>query len=166
MKVTDVILEELKAEMDSTVRVFEALTDDIFDFSPHEKSKTVAELADHMVAIPAWTSGILAESELDWSKYTPPAPVTNVKELVDTYKNNMEIAVKAFENVSDEDLQAEWTMKNGDFTFFTVPKHMAIQKLIISHTVHHRAQMGVNLRLNNISVPASYVSSADENLFL
>jgi len=113
-----------------------------------------------MVAIPAWTSGILAESELDWSKYTPPAPVTNVKELVDTYKNNMEIAVKAFENVSDEDLQAEWTMKNGDFTFFTVPKHMAIQKLIISHTVHHRAQMGVNLRLNNISVPASYVSSA------
>lgn len=166
MKLTDIILEEFKAEMDTTITIFEALTNDIFDFSPHEKSKTVSELANHMVVIPSWVVAILSSPTLDWAQYTPPATITNVDDLVSTYKENVKAAIHAIESANDTDLETEWTMKKGEFTFFTIPKYIAIKKLIISHTIHHRAQMGLNLRLNNINVPASYVSSADENLFL
>ncbi len=165
MILKDIILQEFKDEMDTTIRVFEAVTDNIFDFTPHEKSKTVAELANHMTEIPSWVAGILGGSELDWMQYTPPVKITNAKDLVATYKNNVSIAIKAFSTISNEDLNAQWTMKKGDFTFFTLPKYAVLRKLIINHTIHHRAQMGLYLRLNNLSVPASYVSSADENLF-
>ncbi len=165
MTLKKLILDEFKAEMETTTRTFEAVTNNIFNFSPHEKSKTVAELANHMVEIPSWVAGIVGNPVLDWAQHTPPAPVKNAEELVATYKKNIATGIAALEGISEEDLQAEWTMKNGDFTFFTVPKHIALKKLIISHTIHHRAQMGLNLRLNNLDVPASYVASADENLF-
>ncbi|KAA1245194.1 DinB family protein [Aquimarina sp. RZ0] len=165
MMLTNTILEEFIEEMDTTIRIFEALTDEMFDFSPHKKSKTVEELANHMVLIPSWVVAILGSPILDWAQYTPPAPITNVKDLINTYKENIASAIKSFNYIVDKDLTIEWTMKNGDFTFFTVPKYVAIKKLIINHTIHHRAQMGVNLRLNDIDLPASYVSSADENLF-
>ncbi|WP_010522650.1 DinB family protein [Aquimarina agarivorans] len=160
-----IILQEFKDEMDTTIRIFEAVTDEIFDFKPHEKSKTVRQLANHMSEIPSWVAGIFGGSELDWMQYTPPAKITTAKDLVATYKNNVAVALQAFKNSTEEDLHKDWTMKKEDFTFFTLPKYAVLRKLIINHTIHHRAQMGVYLRLNNISVPASYVSSADENLF-
>lgn len=165
MTLKKIIIDEFKAEMETTTRTFEAITNNIFDFSPHEKSKTVAELANHMLEIPSWVSAIVNNPELDWSQYTPPKSITNTEDLLNVYKENIATGIKALEEVSEEELQANWTMKKGDFTFFTVPKHIALKKLIISHTIHHRAQMGLNLRLNNLSVPASYVASADENLF-
>ncbi len=165
MILKDIILQEFKDEMETTIRIFEAVTDDIFDFTPHKKSKTVAALANHMTEIPSWVSGILSGAELDWMHYTPPVKITNASDLVATYKSNVEIAIKAFDNISNDDLNAQWTMKKGDFTFFTLPKYAVLRKLIINHTIHHRAQMGLYLRLNSINVPASYVSSADENLF-
>ncbi|WP_010177600.1 DinB family protein [Aquimarina agarilytica] len=165
MTLKDIILQEFKDEMETSIRIFEAVTDDIFDFTPHEKSKTLAELVNHMTEIPSWVAGVLGASELDWMKYTPPAKITNATDLVATYKSNVETAIKAFDTITNEDLNAEWTMKKGDFIFFTLSKYAVLRKLIINHTIHHRAQVGLYLRLNNISVPASYVSSADENLF-
>ncbi len=165
MTLKDIILQEFKDEMETSIRIFEAVTDDIFNFTPHEKSKTVLELVNHMTEIPSWVAGILGATEFDWMKYTSPAKITNATDLVATYKSNVEIAIKAFNAITNEDLNAEWTMKKGDFIFFTLPKYAVLRKLIINHTIHHRAQVGLYLRLNNISVPASYVSSADENLF-
>ena len=165
MNLTQLILEEFKAEADTTLRVLGQLTDEAFDFRPHDKSRTNAELVNHMLLIPSWVAPILGGSVFDWAEYTPPAPVTNKADLVAQYQQHVATAVAALEAASDEVLQESWTMKNADLTFFTVEKHQAIRNLVLNHTVHHRAQVGVNLRLSNLTVPASYVSSADENLF-
>ena len=165
MKIKSLILEEFKAEMETTIKVLSAITDSIFQYSPHEKSQTIDQLVNHMVQIPSWVVGICGNSELDWATYTPPVAVKNVNELITTYKANVAAAVNALDKMNEEDFEVKWTMRKGDFTFFTVPKYAAFKKLIISHTIHHRAQVGLYLRLNDISVPATYVASADENLF-
>lgn len=165
MNLTELLLQEFKAEAETTIRVLNELENNIFDFKPHEKSKSVKELANHMLLIPSWLAPIIAGPEFDWATYTPPAPVNTKEELITHYEKHVAAAVNALETTDDEVLQQPWTMKNADFTFFTIEKHQAIRNLVLNHTVHHRAQMGVNLRLNNLKVPASYVSSADENLF-
>ncbi len=166
MQLSEIILEEFTNEMKTTLRCFEALNNEIFDFKPHEKSKSVRQLADHMSHIPSWVPTMLANSVLDWAAYTPPKEIGDKEELIENYKQYITTASEALSKSDDTLLEEEWTMKNGDFTLFTIPKSMVMRNLIINHTIHHRAQMGVYLRLNNLKVPASYVASADENLFL
>ncbi len=165
MKLSEIILEEFKSEMDITLRIFEAVPNAIFDFRAHEKSMSVSEIMNHMLLIPSWVEAILNNSELDWATYSPPQALTTQEELISTFKTYVEAGSKALQAIDDSILEKEWTMKKGDFTFFTVPKRTALRNLIINHTIHHRAQLGVNLRLNNLAVPATYVSSADDNLF-
>lgn len=165
MNLIALILQEFKVETDTTVCVFEEINNDILKFRPHEKSMNIIDLANHMLLIPSWVAAILRGSEFDWETYTPGAPVTSKEELIIQYAKNVAAAVNALETATDTILRESWTMKKGDFTYFTLEKHQAIRNLILNHTIHHRAQMGVNLRLSGIKVPASYVSSADENLF-
>ncbi len=165
MNLTTLLLQEFKAEADTTIRVLDEINNDILEFRPHEKSMTIKDLANHMLLIPSWVRAILRGTEFDWATYTPPSPITSKEDLIIQYAQYAAVATKALEETNDEVLRQSWTMKKGDFTFFTIEKHQAIRNLILNHTVHHRAQMGVNLRLNNLKVPASYVSSADENLF-
>ena len=165
MKLNQIILEEFTAEMSTTLRIFENISNNIFDFKPHEKSMSVAELVNHMLLIPSWVDGILKTSELDWATYTPPKAITTKEELITAFKLYIDNASELLSHTNDNELESEWTMKKGDFTFFTVPKRVAMRNLIINHIIHHRAQLGLYLRLNNITVPASYVASADDNLF-
>ncbi|WP_394750188.1 DinB family protein [Spongiimicrobium salis] len=165
MNLTALLLQEFKAEAATTLRVLGEIKNEILDFSPHQKSKTVLDLANHMLLIPSWVVPILEGSEFDWAAYTPPAAMETKEALVVQYQEYVTAAIEALEKADDTILQEPWTMKNGDFTFFTIEKHQAIRNLVLNHTVHHRAQMGVNLRLNDLKVPATYVSSADENLF-
>jgi len=164
MELNKIITADFEHEMNTTRRFFEAISEDVLDFQPHEKSMNFKTLVNHLLPIASWVPAITGASELNWATYTKPEASTNKKNIIATFDANVAKAKEALNTLTDKDLTEPWTMRNGDKIFFTIPKHAALRNLIINHTIHHRAQLGVYLRLNNLKVPASYVSSADENL--
>ncbi|NAS31483.1 damage-inducible protein DinB [Flavobacteriaceae bacterium R38] len=164
MELNKIIAADFENEMTTTRRFFEAISEDVFDFQPHEKSMSFKTLVNHILPIASWVPGITGASEFDWSTYEWPEALTNKESIVNTFDEYVTAAKAALSAITDEELEEPWTMRNGEKVFFTIPKHAALRNLIISHVIHHRAQLGVYLRLNNLKVPASYVSSADENL--
>ena len=160
-----ILLEEFKDEMDTTRRFLAAISEDLFDYTPHEKSKNFSQLINHLLPISSWIPVITQNPELDWSKVTPPVALTSKAAILKQFESNVEIGIKALEATNNDQLSESWVMRNGDTVFFSGKKRTAIRRYVLNHTIHHRAQLGVYLRLNNHSVPASYVSSADEKLF-
>ena len=165
MELNLVLLEEFKDEMDTTKRFLAAISEDLFEFTPHEKSKNFGQLINHLLPISSWIPVITKHPELDWSKATPPVTLKSKAAILKQFEINVEIGIKALEATNNDQLSESWVMRNGDTIFFSGKKKTAIRRYVLNHTIHHRAQLGVYLRLNNRSVPASYVSSADEKLF-
>ena len=165
MELKNVYLEEFVDEMNTTRRFLESISEDLFEFTPHDKSKKFGELVNHMLPIASWIPVITTASELDWSKAVPPATETSKADIIKQFDINVAIGKKALEVTNNEQLMEDWTMRNGETIFFSGKKKTALRRYVLNHTIHHRAQLGVYLRLNNLSVPASYVSSADEKLF-
>lgn len=165
MKLNLILLEEYRDEMKTTRKFLETISEDLFEFSPHEKSKTFGQLINHMLPISSWIPSITENSELDWSKATPPVTLQSKTNILEQFDINVAIGEKALEATNNDQLSESWEMRNGETVFFSGKKKTAIRRYILNHTVHHRAQLGVYLRLNNVAVPASYVSSADEKLY-
>ena len=167
MNVNEIFLAEFKEEMATTRKFFAAVSDDLFEFTPHEKSKKLGELINHMILIPSWVGVIAQNTELDWSKVPTPETLTSKEAILKQFDANVIIGAKAFEETNNDQLMENWTMKNSDAgkVFFSGKKITAVRRYVLNHTVHHRAQLGVYLRLNNLAVPGSYVASADDMLF-
>jgi len=162
MNLSTLLPGEFEHEMKTTTKFFNAISDDILNFRPHEKSMSGTALVNHLLGIPLLVPHIIENSALDWSTAKFPENPKNAAEMVSTLETNIAIARKAFEQLTDDILEQPWTMKNGETTYFTLPKGVALRNLVLNHIIHHRAQLGVYLRLNNIPVPASYGGSADE----
>ena len=160
-----ILLEEFKDEMKTTRKFLESISEDLFEFSPHEKSKTFGQLVNHLLPISSWIPAITENSELDWSKTTSPVELHSKADILNQFEINVAIGERALEATNNDQLSESWKMRNGDTIFFSGKKKTAIRRYVFNHTVHHRAQLGVYLRLNNVAVPASYVSSADEKLY-
>lgn len=159
------IIANFEQEMNTTRRFFDVITDDFFAYKPHEKSMDAAKLMNHIAQIPAIVPAISGASELDFSQVPPSEPAMTRDALVELFENNVKQARQALSSLPENELTERWTLKNGETTFINeVPKQDVMRNLIISHTIHHRAQLGVYLRMNNLKVPASYVASADESL--
>ncbi len=165
MKLSNIILEEFEDEMNTTRRFLETISEELFDYSPHNKSKSFKQLINHMLPISSWIPVITQNVELDWSKVTPPAAIGSKAEILKQFEANVAIGKKALVDASNEQLEEAWTMRNGETVLFSGTKRTAIRRYVMNHTIHHRAQLGVYLRLNDNMVPASYVSSADDKLF-
>ena len=165
MKLNEILLNEFKDEMNTTRKFLESISEEVFEFTPHEKSKNLGELVNHMLPISSWIPAITENSELDWSKATPPAVLNSKRAILEQFEKNIAIGAKALETTSNEQLLEDWTMRYGDTNMFSGKKETAVRRYVLNHTVHHRAQLGVYLRLNNTKVPASYVNSADDQLF-
>lgn len=159
------ITANFEQEMNTTRRFFDVITDEFFAYQPHEKSMDAAKLMNHIAQIPAIVPAIAGASELDFSQVPPSEPAMTRDALVELFESNVASAKQALENLSENQLTENWTLKNGETTYINeVAKQDVMRNLIISHTIHHRAQLGVYLRMNNLKVPASYVASADESL--
>ena len=165
MNLNEILLNEFKDEMNTTRKFLESISEETFEFTPHEKSKKLGELVNHMLPISSWIPAITQNSELDWSQATPPPVLNSKSDILKQFEANIEIGAKALEATNNEQLQENWTMRSGDTVMFSGKKETAVRRYILNHTIHHRAQLGVYLRLNNTPVPASYVQSADESLF-
>ncbi len=156
-------LKELEAESTASRKCLERIPESLFDWKPHEKSMTMGYLALLVAEIPKWITYILEKSEIDFASFEHFKP-QNTSELVKHFDENIEGAKNALQRASDEALAEPFFLKNQGQTIFSSPKKENIGSSI-NHLVHHRGQLTVYMRLNNIPVPSIYGPSADDKGF-
>ena len=160
------LLKELQLEAAVTRRYLENVPFDRADYKPTEKSEALGRLAIHVAEIIAWWKDCITRSELDFIDFEPRDINTNA-ELLNYFDSLLAEAESVLKNTKDEDLDKEWSMRHGDIVYFTLPKRQVLRVFCMNHLVHHRAQLGVYLRLLDVPVPATYGPSADdENVIL
>lgn len=166
MPMRDALLPEFEQEMATTRKFLERVPEDKTAWKPHEKSMPMGRLAAHIAELPGWAAMTLTKDSLDinppgGSNFTA-AQMTSRKQLLELFEQSAAAGRAAISSISDEDLMKPWSLLNGGKTIFTLPKAAVLRTFAFSHVIHHRAQLGVYLRLNNIPVPQTYGPSADE----
>ncbi|MEP6728644.1 MAG: DinB family protein [Bacteroidota bacterium] len=165
MQMTQVFLKEMDQEARTTRKMLSRVPNDKYDWKPHEKSMTVRQLATHIAELPAWISMALVTTELDFA--TSPykqVTVTNTNDLLAYFEKSLTDGRASLSAASDEDLLPNWTLRNGK-EIYSVSTKAEVIRMTFSQIIHHRAQLGVFLRLLNIPIPGSYGPSADEMNF-
>ncbi len=169
MKLSEMFLGEFDQEMANTRKTLERVPDDKLGWKPHEKSGTMGWLAGHVSNLPSWASVAIGQSEFDLAPQGAPPPqappANSRKELLENFEKNVAAARTAIAAASDEHLMKPWTLLHGGQKVFSMPRSAVLRSFVLNHLIHHRAQLGVYLRLNNIPVPALYGPSADEGAF-
>ena len=160
-----IFLKELDAESVTTRKMLERVPNDKFRWKPHEKSMTLIQLATHVAELPSWISMTLTTDELDFAAnpYTPEV-VNNTEELVAYFERSLADGRAHLLSAREEQLEEPWTLRNGQEIYSTTSKAEVI-RMSLNQIIHHRAQLGVYLRLLNIPIPGSYGPSADEMNF-
>ena len=161
--ISSALIAEMEHEAKTTRTCLERVPADKFDWKPHEKSMEFGKLAAHIAEMFGWTPATLQQAELDFSKmdYKPFAPKTT-EDLLQFFDKTVAEAIDVLKNTGDEVFLEDWTMRNGEQVYFTMPKAVVMRSFVMNHIVHHRGQLSVYLRLNDIAVPAIYGPSADE----
>ncbi len=160
------LLPEFDHETANTRRTLERVPENRGDFRPHPKSMALARLAGHLAELPGWATMTLSQDELDMNppggRPAPPGMMTTRKQLLDTFDDNVRKARAILASTSDETMMKPWTLKNGGQTILSMPRVAVMRSFVMNHMVHHRAQLGVYLRMNDVAVPSIYGPSADE----
>ncbi|MBX7225284.1 MAG: DinB family protein [Chitinophagales bacterium] len=156
---------ELTEEIKSARKMLERLPDDKMDFKPHEKSMTLGSLGKHVAELLSWVNATILYPELDFSK-TPyeEKPITSSKEALEILDKSASEAIELLQKTPDAAMFENWSLKNGDTTYFTMPKAVVLRTFCMNHFYHHRGQLSVYLRMLNIPVPGSYGPTADEQM--
>ncbi len=163
MNISDSLLPEFDIEMENTRKVLAQVPEDKFAWKPHEKSFTLQKLAVHVATLPAWLTTTMKTEYLDVKAPFPQFPITNRKDILDLFEMSAAEARKTLTGASNEDFGKPWSLKSGEAVVFTMPKVAVIRSFMMNHLIHHRAQLGVYLRLNDVTVPGMYGPSADED---
>jgi uncharacterized damage-inducible protein DinB len=162
MALIPMFIKELEQEAQTTRKMLSIVPDDKFDWQPHPKSMTLRRLATHVAELPGWVPMTIHTSELDFAnnQYKPEV-FDNIKDVQAYFEKNQAQAIEDLKKTNEAELDKPWTLRNGDYIISTRPKAEVI-RMAINQTVHHRAQLGVFLRLLDIPIPGSYGPSADE----
>ena len=166
MKIAGALLPEFDQEMANTRKTLERVPDDKLAWKPHPKSFPMGSLATHIANMLGWTVDTIGKDSFDISPPGAPPykeePAASNKELLQKFDKNVVAARAAIAGSSDEHFMQPWSLLAGGKTLFTMPRIACIRGFVMNHIIHHRAQLGVYLRLNDIPVPAIYGPSADE----
>jgi uncharacterized damage-inducible protein DinB len=164
--IAEMLLPEFDAEMASTRRVLAVVPEEKFDWQPHAKSFTMGRLAGHVAEIPSWVSRALLDDRFE---VAPEAPTPNARFIPTSHAQLMErfeaCVTRAREDLSvakDQALEETWVMTKRGQEMMRMPRRSVIRTWALNHGIHHRAQLGVYLRLNDVKVPGVYGPSADE----
>ena len=152
--------DELLSEVPSARKCIESVPENLYEYKPHEKSMKMGHLVLTVAGIADWIAHIIEVGDVDFFTYKMERPQTTA-EMLEFFDKNLEAAKKALETVSDEDLQKPFSLKMGDKVLTTGNKNDTVRDTI-NHLVHHRGQLTVYMRLNNIAVPKIYGPTADE----
>jgi uncharacterized damage-inducible protein DinB len=155
---------DFAVEHAATRRLLERFPDAHADWRPHERSRTLAELATHVAELPSRGAAILTTTELDAAAQRPLAPVTTAAELLALHNARVARLTEALVAADDATLSDEWVLRHGARVLIRGPKHLLLRTVMMSHLVHHRAQLGVYYRLLGVAVPGMYGPSADDLL--
>lgn len=163
------MLPEFDHEMATTRRVLERCPDGKFDYKPHTKSFALGRLAAHITNIPTWVGLMLGADHLDidppgGNNWQIPEPET-AAELVAVFDQNVTAARAALEGATDAQMMGSWSLLKAGQPIFTQPRIGVIRGMVMNHMVHHRGQLSVYFRLNDVPVPSIYGPSADESGF-
>jgi uncharacterized damage-inducible protein DinB len=156
------MLPEFDHEASLTRKTLERVPFDKADWKPHEKSFSLSALACHLADIPTWVDVTINQDVFEMEGPYEPETATTTEGLLELFDRNTAAARVVLEGASQDDLMGMWSMKQGGEITLTMPKIAVLRGFILSHTVHHRAQLGVYLRLLDVPVPAIYGPSADE----
>jgi uncharacterized damage-inducible protein DinB len=163
------ILPEFEQEMTNTRRTLERVPNEKFEWKPHGKSSSLGGLATHLANIPSWTAHTFEKDELDIAPPgAPPFRLEQAKSTADllaAFDKNVADARAALAAASDERWLGKWSLLRAGNTIMTLPRAAVMRGFVLSHLIHHRAQLGVYLRLLDVPVPAIYGPSADEEGF-
>lgn len=163
MAIKDMLLPEWENEINITRRMLERVPFEKADWKPHEKSFTLGRLATHVAEISGWLTMTLTTSELDFAKGGTPNKPASKEELMQLFETEAAKATAILQEATDENFQSNWTLRNGEAIYFTLPKKVVVRNWVFNHIVHHRAQLSVYLRLLDVPVPGVYGPSADES---
>lgn len=164
--ISQALLPEFDHEMANTRRVLARVPEGRGDFAPHAKSMTLARLAGHVAELPSWGVMTLAQDELDLN---PPGGSVFVAFRFETraaalakFDTDMKQLRQLLAATSDADMMKTWTLKSGGHSIMSMPRAAVFRGFVMNHLIHHRAQLGVYLRMNEVAVPGLYGPSADE----
>jgi uncharacterized damage-inducible protein DinB len=166
MPITDFLLPEYDQEMANTRKMLAAIPDNCMDFKPHPKSFNMKDLAIHLATIPEWAAVTVEKSEFDFAPegqpgYRPP-DLKSTKELLETFDRGVAQARIAIAGATDQALMQPWSLLQTGKVLFTLPRIAVLRSFVMNHAIHHRAQLGVYLRMANQPVPGMYGPSADD----
>ena len=162
MTIGQEFLKELLLESEVTRRYLASVPFDQSEFKPAEKSESLGRLAIHLAEITAWWTSCIKTNRLDFMDFEP-ENIQSIEVLLSYFDELLEEAKEALLAVKDEEFNKEWSMTYGDEVLFTLPKKQVARIFCMNHLVHHRAQLGVYLRILNIPVPSVYGPSADDD---
>ncbi|MGQ0733653.1 MAG: DinB family protein [Acidobacteriota bacterium] len=165
MAIGESLLPEFDREMGLTRRILERVPDAQFAWRPHEKSMTLGRLAEHLAELPSWATMTIRESGVDMGSARRPEgyqPPTTSAQALAMFDRHVKEARALLASRSDAELMAPWTLTANGKELFTMPKAAVLRSFVLNHLVHHRGQMSVYLRLQNVPVPSMYGPSADE----
>ena len=166
MTIGQEFLKELLLESEVTRRYLVSVPFEKKNFKPAEKSESLGRLAIHIAEIIAWWTACVKQDKLDFIDFEP-RDINTTEELLAYFDHLLTEAKEALLEVKDEEFNKEWSMTYGEDILFTLPKKQVARIFCMNHLVHHRAQLGVYLRLLDIPIPAAYGPSADdENVLL
>lgn len=161
MDYQDILVPELQYEAALTEKFLKRIPEDKLDWRPHAKSMSISELANHLAEIPSWVTGTMELDEMDLTEYKAP-DFQSVQHIVAALKNNTNQAIGSLKKPNDE-FAKTWKMTKGEEVLLEMKKYDVLRKMVLNQLPHHRAQLGVYLRLLDISVPSTYGPSADES---
>lgn len=165
MPISELLLPEFVEEMKKTRTTLERIPFDKKDFAPHPKSMPLGKLAPHVAELPGFGVVILTTPELDFSTGGGgPRPLFESAPLLKAFDENAAKARAALKDTSDDAWTQNWKLSFQGKTIFEGLRYLAYRQMFLNHLVHHRAQLGVYLRLNDKPLPAIYGPSADDTM--
>jgi len=164
MTLIDYFKKQFVEEGATTRKMLSRIPNEQFGYKPHSKSMDIKRLATHIADLPGWVHMTLTTDELDFSKPYEQPEINNSNDLMDYFEKRYSQGLSTLVPENEQVLNKPWTLRNGDKIYSSDPK-VDIIRMSLSQQIHHRAQLGVYLRLLNIPIPGSYGPSADENNF-
>jgi uncharacterized damage-inducible protein DinB len=165
MALIDPMLQELEQEAKTTRRVLERVPDSQLNWRPHQKARTLGELAFHVATVPGGVAQFVASpspvQQPDFSDHTP----QNAAELVPALDQSIATAKRVLGDMEDSELLATWRVVDGERELLALPRAAVLRSIMLNHWYHHRGQLTMYLRELDVPIPSIYGPSADENPF-
>ena len=165
MSISQMLLPEFDQEMASTRKMLERVPDGKSEYKPHEKSMPMGRLAGHVAELPSWAKHTLDVEVLELQPGQTGYTATSTAEMLKVFDQYVIEARAKIAAATDDDWGKIWTLKFGGNTVFSMPRIAVMRGVVMNHLIHHWAQLGVYLRLNEVPVPGMYGPSADEMQF-